>query len=116
MQTHRDVSANQAPKSAEVLAAYNDLRAGFLRGLYGDLFEPIETPSFRPQAMPTWQVVEELIGAQSNGQLVIEMLRVLIRASEGQDPVLCSMASGLIARMAREHATYHQDDKAEGVL
>lgn len=99
-----------------VLLSHMALRRAFVEGIHGDLHAPIPSPGFEPRAMPTWQVVHSmLIQVDADGTLLVDMLRVVVRAAEGYDPVLCGMAQALIARLASKHALMHREEHAEAL-
>lgn len=96
------------------MSAYSSLRGAFIQGIHGDLHAPIPTPGFSPASMPSWQVVHQMLfQVDADGLLLLDLLRVVVRAAEGADPVLCGMAQAVIAKMAREHAAMHKEEFAE---
>lgn len=95
-----------------VLSSYSELRSSFIQGLHGDLHADIPAPGFIPPQMPTCEIVRQMLIADAGLPLLVDLLRVLVRAAEARDPVLCGKAQKVIAHMARDHGTLHREEHA----
>lgn len=101
----------QTSREEQALAdAYNALRFEFMRGIQENIYAPIPTPGFAPRSMPAITVVAQLLRDDETQVMLAQVMRVVVRAAEGMDPVIAAMAQALIARMARKHALLHGDE------